>query len=160
MRRPFEHGTKVRLSFSGGPHAPLNMAWRMPVVRPFLDPKKRWSPKDLRKLGVRNIAQCSAPNVPFSACFSSDIYFFHTIRDVYRNVLPARGAKPRFECSKRMIVKVASRFSPLSGKWFPNRPSSPRPRFCAVQPQVPVVADLSHGQHLNTEQYVQERKEQ
>ena len=26
MRRTFERGTKARLSFSGGPHAPVNMA--------------------------------------------------------------------------------------------------------------------------------------
>ena len=26
MHRTFEHGTKARLSFSGGPHTPVNMA--------------------------------------------------------------------------------------------------------------------------------------
>ena len=29
MRRTFESGTKARLIFSGGPHAPANMADRM-----------------------------------------------------------------------------------------------------------------------------------
>ena len=35
--------------------------------------------KDLRKVGVRNIVQCSAANVQFAAgFFSTDIHFFHT----------------------------------------------------------------------------------
>ena len=32
MRRTYEHGTKARLSFSGGPHAPVNMADKMEEV--------------------------------------------------------------------------------------------------------------------------------
>ena len=32
MRRTYEHGTKARLSFSGGTHAPANMAERMEEV--------------------------------------------------------------------------------------------------------------------------------
>ena len=32
MRRTYEHGTKARLSFSGGPHAPVNMADSMEEV--------------------------------------------------------------------------------------------------------------------------------
>ena len=32
MPRTHEHGTKVRLSFSGGPHAPVNMAYSMEEV--------------------------------------------------------------------------------------------------------------------------------
>ena len=52
--------------------------------------------KNLRKLGVRNIAQYSAANLPFPAFFSTDIHFFHTICHVYRSVWPAREAKPRF----------------------------------------------------------------
>ena len=31
MRRTFERGTKARLSFSGGPHAPVNIADNMEV---------------------------------------------------------------------------------------------------------------------------------
>ena len=32
MRRTYERGTKARLSFSGGPHAPVNMADSMEEV--------------------------------------------------------------------------------------------------------------------------------
>ena len=32
MRRTYEHVTKARLSFSGGPHAPVNMADSMEEV--------------------------------------------------------------------------------------------------------------------------------
>ena len=32
MRRTYKHGTKARLSFSGGPHAPVNMAESMEEV--------------------------------------------------------------------------------------------------------------------------------
>ena len=78
MRRTFERGTKARLSFSSGPHAPANMAnsMEMPVVGLFLDPETmeiQKNFKDLRKFSVRNIAQSSAANVPFPACFSTDI---------------------------------------------------------------------------------------
>ena len=40
---------------------------RMPVVGLFLVPKRRW--KDLRKLGVRNLAQYAKKNVPLPAFF-------------------------------------------------------------------------------------------
>ena len=96
--RSFKHGVENAGSstFSGSKEAMKSQGFA-----------KTWR----TKYGAVQRSKCA-----FYACFSSDIYFFHTIRDVYRNVLPARGAKPRFECSKRMIVKVASRFSPLSGK--------------------------------------------
>ena len=71
--------------------------------------------KDLRKLGLRNIAQYSAANVPFPAfSFSTDIHFFHTVRHVYRSVWPAREAKPRFgaalarsahDCETRLFLR-------------------------------------------------------
>ena len=32
MRRTYERGTKARLSFSGGPHAPVNLADSMKEV--------------------------------------------------------------------------------------------------------------------------------
>ena len=54
----------------------------MPVVGLFLDPEAmevQKNFKDLRKLGVQNIAQYSATNVPFPADFSTEIHFFHTI---------------------------------------------------------------------------------
>ena len=40
--------------------------------------KRRWNS---RRLDVRNIAQDSVANMPFpTGFFSTDIYFFHTIR--------------------------------------------------------------------------------
>ena len=61
--------------------------------------------KDLRKLGVRNIEQYSAANVPFPA------FFFPTdFLPYYPScVWPARGAKPRFGAALvvlRMIVSL------------------------------------------------------
>ena len=51
MRRTSERCTKVRLSFSGGPHAPWwIIIWRMTVVGLFLDPMEGGdgSPKELQ----------------------------------------------------------------------------------------------------------------
>ena len=48
--------------------------------------------KDLRELGVRNIAQYSTANAPFPVLFFTDIHFFYTIRHVYRSMWPAREA--------------------------------------------------------------------
>ena len=75
MRRTYERGTKARLSFSGGPHAPVNMAdsmenagsWTVSGSKEAMEVPKNF--KDLRKLGVRNIAQHSAANVSFPAVF-------------------------------------------------------------------------------------------
>ena len=51
--------------------------------------------KDLRKLGVRNIAQYTAANVPFPAC----VFHQHSLLPYYPPCLQervAREAKPRF----------------------------------------------------------------
>ena len=71
MRRTSEHSAKARLSFSGGPHSPVNMAdsmenaggWTVSGSKEAMEVPKNF--KDLRKLGVRNIAQYSAANLPF-----------------------------------------------------------------------------------------------
>ena len=63
MRRTSKHGTKARLSFSGGPLAPVNMADSMENAGV---PKNS---KYLQKHGVRNVAQYRAANVLFSAFF-------------------------------------------------------------------------------------------
>ena len=81
MRRTFERGAKARLSFSGGPHAPVNMAdsmenagsWTVSGSKEAVEVPKNF--KDLRKLGAQNIAQYSAANVPFPAFLSTDIHF-------------------------------------------------------------------------------------
>ena len=105
MRRTYERCTKARLSFSGGPHAPVNMAdsmenaggWTVSGSKEATDVPKNF--KDLRKLGVPNIAQYS---------------------HVYR---PAKEVKPRSGAISyvlRMIVKlqnISGMFS-YHGKYF------------------------------------------
>ena len=76
MRRTYERGTRARLSFSGGPHAPVNMAgsmenagsWTVSGSKEAIGVSKNFT--YLLKLSVRNIAQYSAANVPFLAFFS------------------------------------------------------------------------------------------
>ena len=61
MHRKYELDTKARLSFSGGPHAPVNMAdsmenagsWTISGSKEAMEVPKNF--KDLRKLGVRNM---------------------------------------------------------------------------------------------------------
>ena len=75
MRRTFAHSTKVRLSFSDRPHAPVNIADSMEnadscswiqrgdgsqVMKNF---------KHLRKLGVRSIEEYREASMPFPAFF-------------------------------------------------------------------------------------------
>ena len=60
MRRTFERGAKARLSFSVGPHAPINMAdsmenagsWIVSGSKEAMEVPKNF--KDLTKRGVRN----------------------------------------------------------------------------------------------------------
>ena len=99
MRGTFERCAKARLSFSGGPHAPVNMAdsmenagsWTVSGSKETMEVPKNF--KDLRKLPVRNIAQYAGVFLP------TDIHFFHTLRHVYRSAWPAREAKPRFDAA-------------------------------------------------------------
>ena len=94
MHRTFECGTKARLSFSGGPHAPVNMAdsmendssWTVSGSKEAMEVLKNF--KDLLKLGVCNIAQYSTAFL----CFFHLLYihFFHIIPHVYRDVWPTR----------------------------------------------------------------------
>ena len=44
MRRTYERGTKARLSFSGGPHAPVNMADSMEEVNVGGNPPQEMAP--------------------------------------------------------------------------------------------------------------------
>ena len=78
MRRTFELGTKVRLSFSGEPHAP-NTADGMEVLN----------------TGFSEILVDSFHHL-FGSRNSPTTVILHTIRHVYRSVWPAREAKPRF----------------------------------------------------------------
>ena len=42
MRRTFERGTNARLSFSGGPHASVNMADSMEEVNEGGEKRRKW----------------------------------------------------------------------------------------------------------------------
>ena len=94
MRRTYERGTKARLSLSGGPHAPVNMADSMQNAgsstisgsKEAMEVSK--NSNDLRKLGARNIGQYNAANVPRMP-FSSPTF----------TSWPAREAKPRFDAA-------------------------------------------------------------
>ena len=75
MRRTFERGTTATLSFSGGPHAPVNIADNMENAGSWTisGSKVPKSFKDLRKLSERNIAQYSTGNGFFPPTFTSSI---------------------------------------------------------------------------------------
>ena len=75
MRRTYERGTKARLSFSGGAHAPVNMAdsmenvgsWTVSGSKEAIEVPKNF--KDLQQVGVRNsaIQRSKARNVVWPA---------------------------------------------------------------------------------------------
>ena len=125
MRRMFKHGTRVRLGFSGEPHAPVNMADSMENAGSWTVSGSRGdgSPEELQgfvKLGVWNIAQYSTANVPFPAFVSTDIHF-HTICHVYRSVWPTREAKPRFGVPLLYILHIFVThiyiYNPMQNGW-------------------------------------------
>ena len=110
MRRRFKRCIKARLSFSGGPHAPVNMAhsmenagsWTVSGSKGAIEVPKNF--QDLRKLGVRNIAENSAANVRF-LCPT----FTSSILSEQHMARRARKSKPRFGARYVfMIVKIAS----------------------------------------------------
>ena len=81
-----EHWSTV-LSFSGGPHVPVNMAdsmenagsWTVSGSKEAMEVPKNF--KDLWKHGIQNIAQYSGTNMsrmPFPTFFPTYIHFFHT----------------------------------------------------------------------------------
>ena len=91
MHTTYEHGTKGTLSFSGGPHTPVNMADSMEEVN----------------VGVKNAAHllcCTALYFVrqvlwdfhrlFGSGNSPTTSILHTICHVYRSMWPAREDKP------------------------------------------------------------------
>ena len=97
MRRTYERGTKERLSFFGGPHAPVNRADNMENDgsstvsghKEAMEVPKNF--KGLRKLGARNTAQYSAVNVLFPAFFS----YLYSLLPYYPPCLQERVARLR-----------------------------------------------------------------
>ena len=90
MRRPQERGTKVRLNFSGGPHAPVNMADNIDKVNV--------SGKKNTENGTFTALYCTIFRTPRNSWSSSGLHrrfksrnsrttgILHTIRHVYRSV--------------------------------------------------------------------------
>ena len=80
--------------------------------------------KDLRKLGLQDIAHYSAAQ---KTCrflrFSTGIHFSHAIRHVYRNVWPTGEDRPRFgaarvrsahACETRLLISCYTELSRCS----------------------------------------------
>ena len=83
MRR-YECGTKARLSFSGGPHAPVNMADSMDC---FWIQRDDGSAEELQGFAKTWRTKCNtvtAQKTCHSLLSSTHIHFFHTIHHVYR----------------------------------------------------------------------------
>ena len=99
MRRTYERGTKARLSFSGGPHAPVNMAGSMEEVNAG-GQKPRRKCAVLCYISYAKFSQILEVLRDFHRLFGSrnsrTTGILHTIRHVYRSVWPVREAKPRF----------------------------------------------------------------
>ena len=78
----------------------------MPLVRLFLDPS---SDSDLRKLGVRNIAQYSAASVPLSAVYYSPTFTSSMMLSAM--FTGALALVPRsYDCETRLLAKLKSPF--------------------------------------------------
>ena len=56
MRRTFERGTKVRLNFSGGPHAPVNMADSIEEANEGGEKSRKWHPRNVCSAVLRYIS--------------------------------------------------------------------------------------------------------
>ena len=105
MRRTFVHGAKARLSFSGGPHAPVNMADSVEEVNEGGEKRSKWHSRNVCFAVLRYISYATFSHIVivlrdfyrlFGSRNSRPTDILHTIRHVYRNVWRAREAKPRF----------------------------------------------------------------
>ena len=88
--------TRARFSFSNGLHTSVNMANSVENASSWAVSRSKdviGVPEDLWKLGVRNIVQYSAANVPPPGFFSTNNHF-HTTHYSYSSVWPARETNP------------------------------------------------------------------
>ena len=88
MHRTYEHGTKARLSFSGEPHAPVNIADSMEEVNVAGKNTRNDILKTFAALYLFFMRQVMREL--FGNSRSTGI--LHTIRHVYRSVWPDRDA--------------------------------------------------------------------
>ena len=104
MRRTHDRCTKARLSFSGEPHAPVNMVDSMEEVNVGRKKRRRWHVccAVLQYISYTNFAQILGvlrdSHRLFASRNSPTTGILHTIRHVY-SVWPAREAKPRMFCA-------------------------------------------------------------
>ena len=92
MRRTHEHGTKARLSFSGGPQVPLNMADSTEEVDVGRKNKLRYISHTKFSQILEDLWDL---HCLFGSTNSPTTDFLHTVRHVYRSLWPIREAKPR-----------------------------------------------------------------
>ena len=96
MRRMYERGTKARLTFSGGPHAPVNIADSMEEVNVGGKNGMRVCCAVLRYISYAKFSQILEVLWDFHRLFGSrnspTTGILHTVRHVYRSVWPAREA--------------------------------------------------------------------
>ena len=101
MRRTYARGTKTRLSFSGGPHAPVNMADSMEEGNISEKKRRKWHVccAVLRYISYAKFSKLLEVLRDFHRLFGSrnspTTGILHTVRHVCRSVWPAREAKPR-----------------------------------------------------------------
>ena len=128
MRRTYVRCTKARLSFSGGPHPPVNMAGSVEEVNKDGEKRRKWHSRNgcsavLRYISYTAFSQILEVLRDFHRLFGSrnspTTCILHTIRHVYRSVWPAREAKPRFgaalersahDCETGLVIYI---------KWHP-----------------------------------------
>ena len=101
MRRTYKCDTKARLSFSGGPHAPVNMADSIEEENEGGEKRRKWHPRNVCSAVLRYISYAKFSQIlhvlrDFHHIFRPTTGILHTIRHVYRSVWPAREDKPRF----------------------------------------------------------------
>ena len=112
MRRAYERGTKARLSFSGGPHAPVNMTDSMEEVNVGGKKRRKWQVccAVLRYISYAKFSQILEVLREFHRLFRSrkspTLDILHAIRHVYSSVWPAREAKPHFGAALDRSVYV------------------------------------------------------
>ena len=96
MRRTYERGTKPRISFSGGPHTPANMADSMEEVNVGVKMQEMACLLCCTALYFAIFEALWDFHRLFGSRNSPTTDVLHTICHVYRGMWPAREPKPRF----------------------------------------------------------------
>ena len=73
MRRTYERGTKARLSFSGGPHAPVNMANSIEEANEGREKRSKWHSRNVCSAVQRYISYATFSQILESLFFGTSI---------------------------------------------------------------------------------------